>query len=152
VAGILLAIGFLIGRWVASVIERVLPATGFDRSLSSLTGLSSMKRSAAAEPAGGTAPYAGDVSPAYAAKIRAEGEGAARPMTPSRVVANLALIAIVVFFAIEAARQLQFAAFAGVLESILELAGRVLIGGVIITAGVIIADMLANLIDRTTQG
>lgn len=154
-AAIVLALGFFIGRWVASVIERVLPATGFDRSLSALGGLTSMRRpadGAGAAAAGGTAPYAGDVSPAYAARMRAEGEAPPRPMTPSRVVANLALIAIVAFSAIEAARLLQFGAFALILENVLELAGRVLIGGVIITAGVIIADILANLIDRTTQG
>ena len=55
------AFGALI-LWVAHVIERVLPATGFDRSVSSFISLAGRDR--AAEPAPATAPYAGDVTPA----------------------------------------------------------------------------------------
>ena len=135
-AAIVLAIGWFIGRWVAGVIERVLPATGFDRSLGKLTGLSSFRT----EP-----------SSAPATKITADG-AVAGPMTPSRVVANIVLFAIVAFTAIEAARLLQFAAIAVIVEEVLGLAVQVLVGGVIIAAGVIIADLLANAIDRSTAG
>ena len=62
VAAILLAIGWFIGRWVAQLIERILPATGFDRSIQGLANLSSAKR--AEPPATGATPYAGDVTPA----------------------------------------------------------------------------------------
>lgn len=149
-AGIVLAIGVFIGRWVCSVIERVLPATGFDRSISSLIGLSSMKPTASAAPPTSTGPYAGAVSPAYAAQM--EGAAPSTPMTPSRVVGMIAMVAIVLFTAVEAARLIEFGSFALILQSILELAGRVLVGGIIITAGVLIADVLANLINRSTQG
>jgi hypothetical protein len=60
--------------------------------------------------------------------------------------------AIVAFSAIEAARLLQFVAIAEILTEVVNLAGRVLVGGVIITAGVLIADLLANAIDRSTRG
>lgn len=148
-AAIVLAIGWFIGRWVAGIVERVLPATGFDRSLGKLTGLSSFRTERG--PDGGTAPYAGDVSPAYAAKIRADGTPHT-PLTPSKVVANIVLFAIVAFTAIEAARLLEFAAIAVIVEEVLGLAVQVLVGGVIIAAGVIIADLLANAIDRSTAG
>lgn len=151
-AAIVLAVGWFIGRWVAGVIERVLPATGFDRSLGRLTGLSSFRSNGATAPAGATTPYAGDVSPAYAAKLRADGSPAPAPMTPSKVVANLVLFAIVAFTAIEAARLLQFAVVATMVEQVLSLAVQVLVGGAIIAAGVIIADILANAIDRSTAG
>ena len=131
-AAIVLAIGWFIGRWVASLIERILPATGFDRSLSGLTTFAASARTtstlSAGEAAAPTAP----------------------PLTPSRVVAGIALFAIVAFSAIEAARLVDFGAAAGIIESILELAARVLFGAVIITVGVILADILAGLAARAT--
>lgn len=138
-AAIVLAIGWFIGRWVAGVIERVLPATGFDRSLGKLTGLSSFQMERTTAPS------------AASAKIRDDGT-AHSPMTPSKVVANIVLLAIVAFTAIEAARLLEFAAIAVIVEEVLGLAVQVLVGGVIIAAGVIIADLLANAIDRSTAG
>lgn len=152
-AGIVLAIGVFVGRWVASIVERILPATGFDRSIASLMGLSSIKPTASARPpvTAATGPYAGAMSPAYAAQV--EGQTTpSTPMTPSKVVAGIVMIAIVLFTAVEAARLINFGSFAIVLESILSLAGRVLVGAVIITAGVLIADVLYNLINRSTQG
>jgi len=147
-AAIVLAIGWFIGRWVAQIIERILPATGFDRSVSGVMSLA-LNRSSA-EPAAAPAPYAGDVTPATAAAMG--GSTVSAPLTPSRVVGKLVMVAIVAFTAVEAARLLQFAAFATTLEEILGLAGRVIIGGVVITAGVLIADVLARLIDKGTGG
>src|SRR5690606_5530098 len=118
-------IGWFIGRWVAQVVERVLPATGFDRSVSSATSLA---RNQPVEPAATTAPYAGDVTPATAAALGAT--AAPTPMTPSRVVGKLVMAAIVAFTAIEAARLLEFATLAATVEEILGLAGRVIVGGV----------------------
>lgn len=147
-AAVVLAIGWFLGRWVAQIIERVLPATGFDRSVSSVLSLTQGRTETA--PAAAPAPYAGDVTPATAAVMA--GEPAARPLTPSRVVARIVMVAIVAFTAIEAARLLQFATFAQTFEEILALAGRVIVGAVIITAGVLIADVLTRLIDKGTAG
>lgn len=147
-AAVVLAIGWFIGRWVAQLIERVLPATGFDRSISNLTSLASAGR-APAEPAPTTTPYAGDVPPATA---RVLGGEAPRPMTPSMIVGRIAMAAIVAFTAVEAAKLLQFGAIALTLQEILSLAGHVIVGGVIITAGVLIGGLLARLIDRGTGG
>lgn len=126
-AAIVLAIAFVIGRWVAALIEQLLPSLGFDRSLQGL-GI------------GPAEPVEGEPAPA------------APRITPSKVVARLALVAIMLFSAVEAARLLAFAAIAVMLTEILELAGHVLFGGVIIALGVIIANFLAALIDRSTNG
>jgi len=150
VAGVLLAIGLFVGRWVGSVIERILPATGFDRSMQSLMGLSSLKPTASSAPPPSASPYAGAMSPAYEAQVT--GDKPSTPMTPSKVVGMIATIAIVLAFAYEATRQLQFAGFSEAIEAVLALAGRVLVGGVIITVGVLLADVLANVINRSTQG
>lgn len=147
-AAIVLAVGWLIGRWVAQLIERILPATGFDRSIS---GLNSLVRTGASqtEPAPKVAPFAGDVTPATA---RAMDVDAPRAMTPSRIVGMVAMAAIVIFTAVEAAKLLQFGTIAYTLQEILSLAGHVIVGGVIITAGVLIGSLLARLIDKGTQG
>lgn len=134
-AAIVLAIGFAIGRWVASLVERLLPATGFDRAISALSAFSTYTPDAA------PAPDASTETPPPLPRV-----------TPSRIVAQLVLWAIVAFSAIEAARLLQFASIAAILEEVVSLAGRVVLGGVIITAGVIIADLLSNAIDRSTSG
>lgn len=137
-AAIVLSLAFFIGRWVAGLIEQVLPSLGFDRSLQSL-GVK------ATEPA---------VSPAEALVDQGP---AAEPSpvltaTPSKVVAQLVLVAIMLFSAIEAARLLEFVAIAQILQEVLDLAGHVLFGGVIITVGVLLANFLAGMIDRSTGG
>lgn len=152
VAGVLLAIGLFLGRWVASIIERILPATGFDRSIQGVMGLSTFKPTASAAPPPSASPYVGATSPAYAAQAAGDGAAPSTPMTPSKVVGMIAMIAIVLAFAYEATRQLNFAGFSEAIEAVLGLAGRVLMGGVIITVGVLLADVLANVINRSTQG
>lgn len=147
-AAIVLAVGWLIGRWVARLIERVLPATGFDRSISSLAALATAGATTA-EPKPATTPYAGDVPPATARVLGGETRS---PLTPSAVVGRIVMVAIVAFTAIEAAKLLQFGAIALTLQEILALAGHVIIGAVIITAGVLIAGVLARLINRGTGG
>ncbi len=147
-AAIVLAVGWFIGRWVAQLVERILPATGFDRSISSLTSFTAKPDTRAAS-APTTAPYAGDVTPATAAAMG----GVAKPaLTPSAIAGRIVMAAIVAFTAVEAAKLLQFGTIAYTLQEILALAGHVIIGAVIITAGVLIGGILARLIDKGTEG
>lgn len=149
-AGIILALGFFIGRWVAGLVEKVLPATGFDRALGSFAGR--------IPPAGGGEVPTSAATPSPPPLTDAAGqpimaEAASMPsgrVAPSKVVGWLAMAGIIAFSAIEAARVLQFAAMAGIVVEILGLAGRVLVGGVIIAAAVMIANLLARLINRST--
>lgn len=141
-AAIVLGIGFFIGRWVGTIVERLLPATGFDRAIGQLSSFSSFTP----EP---SAPTATTLSPEMAA---APPPPVSTGVTPSKIVSWIVMWAIVAFSAIEAARLLQFAAIAEILQEVVSLAGRVLVGGMIITAGVLIADLLANAIDRSTRG
>ncbi len=128
-AAIVLSIAFVIGRWVSALLEQILPSFGFDRSLQAL-GI-------------GAQPTTPDT-------LTGEAPPPARGLTPSKVVARLALVAIMLFSAVEAARLLAFAAVAVMLTEILDLAGHVLFGGVIITLGVLIANFLAGMINRST--
>lgn len=148
-AVIVLAIAYVIGRWVASLVEQILPSFGFDRSLQGLwmTGSApTVVDTPADAPVDQQAVAEASVDPA------APAAPAATALTPSKVAARLVLVAIMLFSAVEAARLLSFLAIAEMLEDVLYLAGQVLFGAVIITVGVMIANFLARLIDRSTGG
>lgn len=132
-AAAVLTLAFLIGRWVAALIEQVLPSLGFDRSLQAL----GLKITQAAAPPG--------------EPLEPLPEEPLRP-TPSKVVAQLVLAAIMLFSAMQAAHLAGFIAMAEVLQQVLDLAGHVLFGGVIITVGVLLGNFLARMIDRSTGG
>ena len=108
-----LAIAFLIGRWVKTLVETVLPSLGFDDSVRAL-----------------------GIMPASA--------------NPSRVVGAIAMTAILLAAAIEAARQLGGDSVAVLLFQITELGGKVIFGTVIIVAGLFLARILASLVGSST--
>ena len=65
--------------------------------------------------------------------------------TASSLVSRVIMIAIMLFAAIAATRLLNFPELTAILDSVLELSGRVIFGGVVIAAGFFIANMLASL-------
>jgi hypothetical protein len=66
--------------------------------------------------------------------------------TPSVVVGKLALTAIMIFAAIEAASMLEFDELSIILVQITDLGGRVLFGSVIIGVGAVLANIVAGLV------
>jgi hypothetical protein len=70
-------------------------------------------------------------------------------LSPSALAAKGAMVAIVLFGAVEAARILDFQAASAILSAVLELAGRVAFGAAIIFAGVLIARALGDAVART---
>jgi hypothetical protein len=73
--------------------------------------------------------------------------------TPSRTVGTLAMIAILIFFAIKAAELLDSPIIAVMLAQVLELGSRVLFGAVIILGGVFIARIVSSLVSGAgTEG
>lgn len=151
-AAIVLAVAYLIARWVASLIEQLLPSLGFDRTLTSL----GLFRSSGSAPSAAPQPTTSESVDAPAGEtafstLSQDGSVAQAPtsgLTPSRIVAQIALWAVMLFVSTEAARLLGFDSIALMLQEILQLFGRVLFGGVIITAGVLIANFLAGLVGR----
>ncbi len=108
-----LAIAFLIGKWVKTLIETVLPSLGFDDNVRAL-----------------------GIMPASA--------------NPSRVIGTIAMTAILLGAAIEAARQLGGDSVAALLFQITELGGKVIFGTVIIVVGLFLARILAGLVGSST--
>lgn len=70
----------------------------------------------------------------------------------STILARIAQVAILLFFAVMAAQMLNFPVITEILHEILTLGGRVLFGGAIIAAGVIAAGLLRRTVGRGTAG
>lgn len=108
-AALWLGVAFIAGRFLKTIIEGILPPTGFDQAIKS-TG----------------------VLPATT--------------TPSKIVANIAFIAIILTAAIEAAQQLGGGTIAVFLAQVTELGGKVIFGTLIIVAGVFLSRVVGGLV------
>ena len=112
-AALWIGIAFIAAKFLKTIIEAILPPTGFDDAIRS-TG----------------------VLPATA--------------FPSRIVANIAMVAIILAASIEAAKQLGGGTIAIFLAQVTELGGKVIFGTLIIVVGIFLARILANLVGSGT--
>jgi Conserved TM helix len=112
-AALWLGIAFVAAKFLKTIIEAILPPTGFDDAILS-TG----------------------VLPANA--------------RPSRIVANIAMIAVILAASIEAARQLGGDEIAIFLAQITALGGKVIFGTLVIVAGIFLARIVSNLVGSGT--
>ena len=112
-AALWLGIAFIAARFLKSIIEAVLPPTGFDDAIRS-TGV---------------------LPPAA---------------VPSRIVANIAMIVVILAASIEAARQLGGDEIAIFLAQVTALGGKVIFGTLIIVVGIFLARIVANLVGSGT--
>jgi hypothetical protein len=112
-AALWIGVAFVAARFLKTIIEAILPPTGFDQAIKS-TG----------------------VLPANA--------------WPSRIVANIAMIAIILAASIEAARQLGGDEIAIFLAQVTALGGKVIFGTLIIVVGIFLARIVANLVGSGT--
>jgi hypothetical protein len=112
-AALWIGIAFVAGRFLKTIIEAILPPTGFDQAILSTGVLPANTR-------------------------------------PSRIIANIAMIAIILAASIEAAKQLGGGTIAIFLAQITELGGKVIFGTLIIVVGVFLARIVANLVGSGT--
>src|SRR3954462_2733795 len=112
-AALWIGIAFIAAKFLKTIIEAILPPTGFDDAVRS-TG----------------------VLPASA--------------FPSRIIANIAMIAIILAASIEAAKQLGGGTIAIFLAQVTELGGKVIFGTLIIVVGIFLARIVANLVGSGT--
>jgi mechanosensitive ion channel-like protein len=112
-AALWIGIAFVAGRFLKTIIEAILPPTGFDDAVRS-TG----------------------VLPPNA--------------FPSRIVANIAMIAVILAAAIEAASQLGGGTVAIFLAQVTELGGKVIFGTLIIVVGIFLARIISGLVASGT--
>jgi Conserved TM helix len=125
-AAVIIVIAYVVGRWVANLVEQGLRSIGFDDIVGSI---------ARAEPL--TVPQAAPATPSA--------------FPPSRMIGLAVLIGIILFASVEAARALQFTAMAGMLEDVVELATKLLFGAVIVALGVLLANLLASMVAKNAS-
>jgi hypothetical protein len=112
-AALWIGIAFIAAKFLKTIIEAILPPTGFDQAIQS-TG----------------------VLPGNA--------------SPTRIVANIAMIAITLAASIEAAKQLGGGTIASFLAQVTELGGKVIFGTLIIVVGIFLARIIAKLVGSGT--
>jgi hypothetical protein len=112
-AALWLGIAFVVARFIKTIIEGILPPTGFDNAV----------RSTGVLPPG---------------------------TSPSRIVANIAFIAVMLAAAIEAAQQLGGGTVAIFLAQVTELGGKVIFGTLIIVTGIFLARIISGLVQSST--
>ncbi|MEQ1493577.1 MAG: mechanosensitive ion channel, partial [Terricaulis sp.] len=125
-AALIIFIAYLIGRWVMTLIEEGLKAIGFDDIISGIAN---------AEPIR-VGREKMDLTPGVDTINFSK-------FPPSKMIGLAVLIGIVLFSAVEAARLLEFTAMADMLAQMVQLAGKVLFGAVIIALGILLANILA---------
>ncbi len=125
-AALIIFIAYLIGRWVMTLIEEGLKAIGFDDIISGIAN---------AEPIR-VGREKMDLTPGVDTINFSK-------FPPSKMIGLAVLIGIVLFAAVEAARLLAFVAMADMLSQVVQLAGKVLFGAVIIALGILLANILA---------
>ena len=112
-AALWIGIAFIAAKFLKTIIEAILPPTGFDDAIRSM-----------------------GVLPANT--------------FPSRIVANIAMIAIILAASIEAAKQLGGGTIAIFLAQVTELGGKVIFGTLILVVGIFLARIVANLVGSGT--
>jgi len=112
-AALWIGIAFVAARFLKTIIEAILPPTGFDQAIKSM-----------------------GVLPANVA--------------PSRIVASVAMVAIILAASIEAARQLGGDQIAVFLAQVTALGGKVIFGTLIIVAGIFLSNIIARLVGSGT--
>ena len=130
-------------RGIPRILLALLMSIGFDRIWSALeTDTRKAAEEAAPEALVEQKDYSDDPESAIAEYSGAE----AGPPSPSHIVANIVLVAIVIFGAVQAAEILNFAIISAWLARVLEIGGNILFGASIILVGLFIARFVAALV------
>ncbi|MBD2327027.1 mechanosensitive ion channel [Alkalinema sp. FACHB-956] len=126
-AGLILAVAYGIGRFIADLVTSLLQGFGFDNILTVL-GIQAEPRPSA---------------PIYP---ESEGEVSRTVQTPSEIAGIVVLVGIMLFATIAAVDVLQLPALKTVVLSVLAVAGQVLVGVLIFAVGMYFANLSARLI------
>jgi hypothetical protein len=134
-AGIILTVAFFIGRFVGDLVTQVLSSVGFDRVVSML-GFPEVDAPRAAAPVAGANL---GTTPAVESSSK----------SPSEIAGTVVFVGIMLVAAMTAVDRLGFAALTSLMTSVVEIAGRVLTGGVVMAIGLYIANLVFRMVSST---
>ncbi len=130
-AALTIFIAYLIGRWIAVLVEEGLRSIGFDGIVGSLVSADAIKSGMdAMDPTPGVDTIN------------------MKDFPPSRLIGSAVMIGIVLFASVEATRLLEFGAMSAMLSQVLAMATRILFGAAIIALGVLLANILSAAASR----
>ena len=141
VAGGILLLGYLVARLVARVVDDLLRQIGFNTLLQRL-GIAEVNFAAEHSPSIAEATSATDRPPSAAEATFALD----RP--PSQLAGYIAMVAILLFSAIEATAQLGFQELADMLVKLTLLFGKIVLGAVIFGFGLYLASVFGRIASR----
>ncbi|CBN57945.1 MULTISPECIES: mechanosensitive ion channel [Kamptonema] len=137
-AGVILAIAYFIGRFVADLVANILTGIGFNNIFYWL-GLQSRPNLTV------TPPTVTPLDP-YATVIQPEPATAIPSRTPSEIAGIVALVGIMLFATVTATDVLNLDALTSIVNQIIVISGRVLIGLIVFAIGLYLANLAYNLI------
>lgn len=122
-SALILAVFYWLGQFLAGLVTQLLQAVGFDRLVAGL----GLPLAAAPEPEG---------DPSTLVKRR----------TPSEIAGLVVWVGVVLFGAVPAVELLQFAALTDIVQGLLLISGRVLIGALVFGIGLYLANLAHSMI------
>ena len=164
-AGVVLAVFYFIGNFVKDLVSSLLSSVGFDSILDSLGlpdigGSSSTSTTTSTyQPTSGTTGLSGETtlqsptgstygttSPSDSAPGVDPSNVTASRQSPSEVAGVVALVGVMLFGAVTATEILQLEQLTLIVRAIMEIAGQVLIGALILAIGLYVANLAYRLI------
>lgn len=139
-AGVIIAIAYVVGRFVANLVSDLLRSAGFDNILTIL-GLPDLTATAPA-----TVQTTLDEEGRPIATVQSPGR------TPSEIVGLITLVAIVLFGVITATEILNFAGLTEIVRAVLRVGARVLSGVLVFAVGLYLANLAFRLVNAMETG
>jgi hypothetical protein len=130
-AGVVVAVAYFIGQFLANLVTELLRSAGFDNILGVL-GLPELSLGHNAPPA---------------SEWGAEESAPARRQGPSEIAGIVTLVAVVLFGAVMATEILNFPALTEIVRAILRIGARVLSGVVVFALGLYLANLAFRLVN-----
>jgi hypothetical protein len=134
-AVIILTVAFFIARFVSDLLTQVLTSIGFDNVVAML-GFPEIGGGASAAPA--------DLGTTPALETKAQ--------TPSAIAGTIVFVGIMLVAAMEAVNALGFDTLTALITGVVEIAGGVLTGGVVMAIGLYVANLVFRLVSATGMG
>lgn len=144
-AVLILAIAYVIGRFVADLVARVLTSIGFDNIFTWL-GLPTPNTPPATDPFANVPPE--DLPLGRSTVIPPTAPSLPR-QTPSEIVGIIVLVGIMLTGAVAAIEKLEFAVLTNIVNALLAVLGNVLVGLLVFGIGLYLANLAFNLITRS---
>lgn len=142
-AGVILAIAYFIGRFVADFVTNILTSLGFNNIFSWL-GLPSPTPKSRIIISPASAPVPEETPPA--AEPTPLGPSPTTTRTPSEIAGIVVLVGIMLFAIVPATEVLDFAGLTAIITGIIAIFGRILAGLLVFGIGLYLANLAFNLI------